>query len=66
MKIWHKSPTDELEIARRRLEHASMRRALYEVVWTFAHPPKGNVRARPCPPLSDKEIKAWLKGLIND
>jgi hypothetical protein len=51
---------------RQQIEHAAMRRALYEVIWIVTHPPKENVRARPCPALSDEEIKARLKELIND
>jgi hypothetical protein len=45
---------------------AAMRRALYEVIWIVTHPPNGNAKARPCPELSDAEIKARLKELIND
>ena len=65
MKIWHKPPTDEIEAAKKRLEHAAMRKALYEVIWIVAHPPGENTRARPCPQLSDEDIKARLKELIN-
>lgn len=66
MKIWAKSPTDEIEVAKRQLEHAAMRRALYEMLWELTHPATENARARPCLSLSDRDIQLRLKELICD
>lgn len=50
--------------AKKALEEAAMRRALYVMLWDMTHKKKENVRAQPCPVLSDEEIKRRLRRLL--
>ena len=51
------------EKARRLLETAKMRRAIWEAAWLKAHPRTG-VHPRPMPQLTDDQIRDELKGIV--
>lgn len=50
--------------ARKAIEEAAMRRALYEMLWEMTHKAHDGVPARPCPHLSDDEIGRRLRRLL--
>lgn len=57
-------PGPNLEAARREIEKAALRRAIFEAAWERAHPAGENIPAQPCPSLSDNEIRRRLHDLL--
>lgn len=50
--------------AKKVIEEAEMRRALYEMLWAMTHKAHDGVPAQPCPSLDDEEIKRRLRRLL--
>lgn len=53
------------EDAKKAIEDAAMRRALYVMLWDMTHKSSdGGPPARPCPAFGDEEIKRRLRSLL--